>query len=81
LIAGLVAGCRGRTGAGTETEREAAPTETAEERGCTERPGQRVRCQRTFTIPVHPWTDRALPRDDREGGPKAVLVDAAAGEL
>ena len=94
LIAGLIAGCRGRTAAeaeaeaeteaGAETEAETeeeTEEETAAERGCTDRPGQLVRCQRTFTLPVHPWTDRALPRDDREGGPKAVLVDAAAGEL
>ena len=48
---------------------------------CPDLPGQLLACVAEFKLPVPDWTNRALPREEREGGPKAVLLPPNTDEV
>ncbi|MEE2828509.1 MAG: YncE family protein [Myxococcota bacterium] len=48
---------------------------------CLDLPGQLVDCRVAAHLPVPPWTDRALDREKREGGPKALLLPPGTDEI
>jgi len=48
---------------------------------CPDPPGQLLDCVAEFKLPVPDWTNRDLPREKREGGPKALLIPPNANEV
>jgi len=48
---------------------------------CTEPDGQILDCKLEFKLPVPDWTARSLPREQREGGPKALLLPPDSDEV
>jgi DNA-binding beta-propeller fold protein YncE len=49
--------------------------------GCRDAPGQLLQCLLSIDLPVHPWTDRRLAREERRGGPKSVWLDPGGTEV
>jgi DNA-binding beta-propeller fold protein YncE len=57
-----------------------SPSQAAADR-CAEPDGHLLNCLLKFKLPVPDWTDRALPRGQREGGPKALLLPPGTDEV
>lgn len=76
LALALLLGCGATRDLPSEPLAAAAPEDP-----CPEPQGQLLDCRLELRLPVPDWNDRALDRDKREGGPKALLLSADGEEV